>query len=201
MEELTIERECNAAVMAALQVRTESEIAARFAGGHRAYIAKWKGESAAFGWVATRYAEIGELRSRMEIPTGERYLWNFVTLKAHRGMGIYPRLLDGIVRRESSEAQRFWVAYAPENHASGSGIHKAGFVSIAELGFDTAGGPAVNALVDGGGAVAAQVLGLPETMTPLAPCWRCVRAGRGNMTCAPGSCACDYQLPEKKCAA
>ena len=198
---LAVRREADATRMAALQGRTEGEMAGRFPAGHRAYVAWYEGEPAAWGWVATRSAHIGELDSTFLIPSGERYLWNFVTLKAHRGLGIYPRLLDAIVRAESGEAERFWVAYAPENHASGAGIRKAGFAAVAELSFDAAGRPAVRAMAQDGGAAATGVLGLPEAREPLAPCWRCARAGRGTMFCAPGSCQCDYQRPEVVCAA
>lgn len=198
---LAVRREDAAAVMAALQGKAEAEITRRFAAGHRAYVAWYEGQPAAWGWVATRSAEIGELGSSFVIPGGERYLWNFVTLEPHRGLGIYPRLLDAIVRAEAREAQRFWIAYAPENHASGSGIRKAGFVVLAELSFDAAGRAALRGMIPGGGRVAARVLGLPEAQDALAPCWRCVRAGRGNMSCAEGSCRCDYQRPEAGCAA
>src|SRR3982750_2559471 len=121
---LQVAREDRADVMARMQGRAESEMVARFAAGHRAYVATRAGEPAAWGWVATHDAEIGELRSSFQIPVGGRYLWNFVTLAGHRGLGIYPHLLDAIVRAESAEAERFWVAYAPENHASGAGIRK-----------------------------------------------------------------------------
>ena len=198
---LEVRREESAAAMAALQGRAESEIARRFEGGHRAYVAWRDGAPAAWGWVATRTAEIGELGSAFAIPDGERYLWNFVTLPAHRGAGIYPRLLAAIVAAESREAERFWIAYAPENHASGAGIRKAGFVALAELSFDAAGRAALQGLVPDGGRVAARVLGLPEAPDALAPCWRCVRAGRAGMSCAPGRCRCDYQVPKSGCAA
>ena len=198
---LVIRREEDAAVMAALQKRQRDEIARRFDDGHRAYVALRDGEMAAWGWVATRRAEIGELGSTFLIPPGERYLWNFVTLEAHRGLGIYPRLLDAIVRAESREAERFWVAYAPENHASGAGIRKAGFVALAELSFDAAGRAALKSIVPGAARVASRVLGLPEAREALAPCWRCVRVGRGSKSCAPGRCRCDYQRPKSGCAA
>jgi GNAT superfamily N-acetyltransferase len=196
-----VRRETDAAVMAALQARTDGEMARRFETGHRAYVALLDGEPAAWGWVATRSAEIGELGSTFTIPRRERYLWNFVTLPTHRGLGIYPRLLDAIIDAESHEATRFWIAYAPENHASGAGTRKAGFVPVAELSFDAAGRPALKGMIPGGGRVAARVLGLPESQDALAPCWRCVRAGRGIMFCAPGSCRCDYQRPPCGCAA
>ena len=199
---LAVGREDDVAFMAALQGRTVAEMAARFAAGHRAYVARHQGEPAAWGWVATRTAEIGELRASFAIPRGERYLWNFVTLKSHRGLGIYPRLIDAIVRAESRSADRFWIAYAPENHASGSGIRKAGFVALAELSFDAGGRPALRGMLPGGGRIAAGVLGLPEAGDDLAQCWRCARAAKpAAMSCAAGRCSCDYQRPETNCAA
>src|SRR5215208_3023680 len=146
---LDVRRERRAGTMAALQQRAESDIQRRLDAGHRAYVAYLNGEPAAFGWVATRSADIGELRSTFAIPRGERYLWNFVTLERFRGLGIYPRLVDAIVRAESRDAERFWIAYAPENHASGSGIRKAGFTDLAELSFDDKGRPAIRSLVPG----------------------------------------------------
>jgi ribosomal protein S18 acetylase RimI-like enzyme len=198
---LTIAREEDAAFMAALQRRDEAEIAARFAAGHRAYVARWEGEAAAWGWVATRSAVIGELGATFALPPRERYLWNFVTLPSHRGRGIYPRLLDAIVRAESREADRFWIVYAPENHASGAGVRRAGFADLADLSFDASGRPALRELFRGGAATAARLFGLPEVGESLAPCWRCVRVGRPGMSCRPGECRCDYQRPESGCAA
>ena len=196
---LIVRRERDPAAMAALQGRTELEMRRRFEAGHHAYVAVLHGAAAAWGWAATRTAEIGELASTVVIPDGERYLWNFVTLKQFRGMGIYPRLLDGIVEAESAEARRFWIAYAPENHASGAGIRKAGFTDVAELSFDIEGRPALRPREEEGSA-AARMLGLPEGDGPLAPCWRCARAaGLAASSCASGQCCCDYQRAEAGC--
>jgi GNAT superfamily N-acetyltransferase len=197
---LQVSREMDAEHMAMLQGRTVEEITRRFDAGHRAYVARLDGVSAAWGWVATRSANIGELGATFAIPRDERYLWNFVTLPSHRGLGIYPRLLQAIVRAELTDAERFWIAYAPENHASGAGIAKAGFTTLAEMSFDADGLPALRAMVPGGARVASRVLGLRETSEPLTPCWRCVRAGRTGMTCAEGTCRCDYQRPTSGCA-
>ena len=197
---LIVKREEDAMLMAALQERTRDEIERRLAGGHRAYVACIAEEPAAFGWVATCSAEIGEMAMAFEIPSGDRYLWNFVTLPPHRGKGIYPRLLDAIVRAESAEADRFWIAYAPENHASASGITKAGFVAIAELSFDAERKPALKALLPGGGAIASRMFGVPESGGDLQQCWRCARAGRPGMKCEAGHCECDYQQPHSGCA-
>ena len=188
------------AQMSKLQERSPEEIARRFDAGHHAYVARLNDAPAAWGWVATRTASIGELGATFTIPEGDRYLWNFVTLPSHRGLGVYPRLLQAIVRAESIEAERFWIAYAPENHASGSGITKAGFVPLADMSFDAVGRPALRAIQAGGATLASAVLGIPETTDELAPCWRCVRAGRAGMHCAAGTCQCDYQRPKSGCA-
>ena len=201
LDGLVVRRVLHPAVMAALQERPVDEMTRRFADGHRAYVAEFDGMPAAWGWVATRAARIGELATTLELPAGERYLWNFVTRPSHRGLGIYPRLLQAIVRAESVHAERFWIANAPENHASGSGIRKAGFTAVVEMAFDAEGRAALHALVDGGAAAASRMLSLRESASPLTPCWRCVRAGRPAMSCAPGSCRCDYQRPQQDCAA
>lgn len=198
---LSFQRERSAAAMAAAQGRPLTEMQGRLDAGHRAYVAIWHGAIAAWGWVATRTAHIGEVGSSFAVPPGDRYLWNFVTLPTSRGLGIYPRLLDAIVRAESREAERFWIAYAPENHASGAGIRKAGFTLIAALSFDVDGQAALKGLAPGAGRIASSVLGIPEATQDLAPCWRCVRAGRDSMSCGPTQCQCDYQVPKSGCAA
>lgn len=196
---LIVTRQTDALFMAELQGRSISDIRSRFEAGHRAYLAWLDDVPAAWGWVATTQADIGEVGATFRIAEGERYLWNFVTLAAHRGLGIYPRLLRAIVHLESQDAERFWIAYAPENHASGAGIAKAGFTTLAEMSFDERGQPALRAISPNGAAIASRVLGLRETDEPLTPCWRCVRAGRVGMTCAPESCRCDYQRPTSGC--
>jgi hypothetical protein len=198
---LVVRRVLDASMMAALQRRAESDIQRRIDAGHRAYVAFLHDAPAAFGWVATESAEIGELSSTFGIPRGERYLWNFVTLEQFRGLGVYPRLVDAIVRAESFAAEQFWIAYAPENHASGSGIRKAGFTALAELSFDGEGRPALRSIIAGGALVVSRLIGLQESSDALTPCWRCVRAGRGVMYCASGECLCDYQVPTSGCAA
>lgn len=198
---LEVHQVWDADFMARLQGRSAETIQQRFADGHRAYVAWVNEEPAAWGWVATRTATIGEMSATFSLPRRERYLWNFVTLPAHRGRGIYPRMLQAIVRAEAATAERFWIAYAPENRASGSGIAKAGFTAQAEMSFDVNGQPALRPMQRGGAARVSRVLGIRETSEPLTPCWRCVRAGRGAMACAEGQCRCDYQEPKSGCAA
>jgi hypothetical protein len=72
---------------------------------------------------------------------------------------------------------------------------------VAEMSFDGEGRPALRSIVPGGAHAVSRLIGLPETNDALTPCWRCVRAGRGVMYCAPGECQCDYQVPASGCAA
>jgi GNAT superfamily N-acetyltransferase len=198
---LEVRAERSTHLMASLQNRSVEEMIRRFQNGHHAYVAWRAGEAAAWGWVATRVAHIGELDSTFTVPAAQRYLWNFVTRPAHRGLGIYPRLLDAIAEAEGSEAERFWVAYAPENHASGAGIRKAGFTDIASLSFDMQGRPAVSELVDGGARLAAHFFRIRAVHDVLAHCWRCAKHAAPRISaCHAGPCACDYQRPQAGCA-
>lgn len=199
---LAVHRELDSAAMAALQQRTVSEIEARFDAGHRAYVAMMDGVPAAWGWVATSSATIGEVKASFAVASTERYLWNFVTLPAFRGRGIYPRLLESIIASESIEGERFWIAYAPENHASGVGIQKAGFALVAELSFDVQGRAVVKDIQAGGGESVSRLLGLPATQDVIAQCWKCARGPTpADAGCATGACSCDYQRPQVGCGA
>lgn len=195
---LVVRQEGEPGVMARLQDRPVDEFQGRMAEGHTAWVARLNGVDAAWGWVATRRARIGELDLTFDVPAGERYLWNFVTRVDHRGRGLYPRLLDSIVRMESAVADRFWIVRAPENRSSGAGIQRAGFRPVATLSFDSRG----TASVAGPEAAAAsRLLAVARSAGHLAPCWRCARAGRlWIMFCRPGACSCDYQRPEVPCS-
>lgn len=205
LQSLTVSCESSASVMSMLQQRPQADIAQRFEEGHRAYVAYLDTTPVAWGWVATRTAAIGELGFSFRLLPHERYLWNFVTLAPYRGRGIYPRLVDAIVRAESAEADRFWIVYAPENRASGAGVHRAGFVDVADLSFTQHGAPALRDLLPGGARIAARVLGVAIDSKPLAPCWRCERSAAtgtaSGRSCAMGECQCDYQEPRSGCAA
>ncbi len=106
-----------------------AEVLARMQTGHRPYVARIAGVPVAYGWSATRQATIGEVGLRFAIPVGNRYLWDFATLRAWRGRGVYPQLLQAIVAHEAG-AERFWIGHVPANLASARGIVKAGFRSV-----------------------------------------------------------------------
>lgn len=162
------------AMLARLNRIALAEVHARRRDGHRPYVAFLHGVPAAYGWAAARTASIGELNLTIELPYTDRYLWDFATLPAYQSRGLYPRLLQAMLRQESPEAERFWVIYAPENRPSGAGIHKAGFVAAAELSFDT--NDQVRLLALGWherARAAAALLGVPLAADRLAPCWCC----------------------------
>lgn len=112
---------------------TADELRKRMDRGHRPYLARIHGEPAAYGWSAWERAEIGELGLDFSLPDGDHYLWDFVTLPNYRGRGIYPRMLQGIIRAELDTAERFWIGHDTGNVASARGIEKAGLPVIGEV--------------------------------------------------------------------
>ena len=105
----------------------------RMANDNKAFVALLHNTPVAFGWMARDKVRIGELDHEFILPDGNRYLWNFRTLSAYRGLGIYPALLQYILQKGDKDAQRFWIIHAPENTASLKGIRKAGFKFIGRL--------------------------------------------------------------------
>lgn len=130
---LHIEESADINLLAAISGATQAEITSRFANDHVAFVAFMKGEIAAFGWMARGKALIGELNHEFIVPESNRYLWNFRTFPAFRGLGIYPALLQYIIQFESSRAGHYWIIHAPENRASESGILRAGFEYVGKL--------------------------------------------------------------------
>jgi hypothetical protein len=111
------------------------QVARRLADRNRVFLLRLGGELAAYGWSAAGRAHIGGLDLAFVVPPGERYLWDFVTFPPYRGRGLYPLLLQEILRRESSEAEWFWIGHDAENLASRRGILKAGFAPAGEAGW------------------------------------------------------------------
>jgi len=110
-----------------------AEARERIERGHRAYVALVDDAPVGWGWSAAREASIGELWLRLRMPPGNRYLWGFETAPEWRGRGVYPRLLQCILRYEAAEAERFWIGHEPGNAASARGILKAEFEHLGEI--------------------------------------------------------------------
>jgi GNAT superfamily N-acetyltransferase len=175
-----------------------TEAARRITDGHRPYIASYRGQPAAYGWVATLAADIGELDLAFEVPSNERYLWDFKTRPEFRGLGIYPRLLNAIIRQESRTADRLWILASPENTSSNTGIARAGFRDAGTVRFTEKGTPALGLRGAGTRALAAAAfLGVALNAKPARPCWAC-EAGIGcGCTRSGGPCTCGIPLESR----
>lgn len=94
------------------------------------------GEVVSFGWVTYRDRKVGPVQLA-EMP-GRAFLYNFHTLEAQRGRGLYPALLGAmrsILGRES--VSELIIDVNTRNTASMRGIEKAGFLSVAQIGYLT----------------------------------------------------------------
>ncbi|WP_029215355.1 GNAT family N-acetyltransferase [Kallotenue papyrolyticum] len=120
-------------ILAAISGQTPAEIEQRLRAAHQPYLAWLDDQPVAYGWSATRQGAIEELELRFTIPPGNRYLWDFVTLPAWRGRGIYGRLLQAILGLEAPHAERFWIATTVDNHAAQRAILRAGFRRVDAL--------------------------------------------------------------------
>lgn len=179
---LRVERSWDVSLLSALGRLPVQEVIRRLANDHTAYVAWHRDVPAAFGWVAAGKARIGELGHEFIVPEKQRYLWNFRTLEEYRGLGIYPRLLQYIVKSEVS-ASRFWILHAPENESSRKGIEKAGFRfagSVSPYRYE--------AIVDSRAFVSEALrLGFTQSAVEQATCWKC---SSPYMSGAPGGCCC-----------
>jgi GNAT superfamily N-acetyltransferase len=151
----------NATLAEANQI-TVAEVFRRVRAGHRPYVAWADGFVVAYGWVATREASFGGGQVRFDVPAPYRYLWDFATRPAWRGRGIYPRLLQEILRLEAPDGDRFWILHEWFNTASRRGIARAGFQAAATLYFlDDGGMGLVPVDTSDRAADGAALLGLP----------------------------------------
>ena len=135
-EGFSIEESSDIMLLSTLGNTNKEDAIKRLANDNRAFVAYINHQPAAFGWMARDDAKIGELNHEFILPQGNRYLWNFRTLEAYRGLGIYPALLQYILQNGDHEANRFWIIHAPENEASLKGIQKAGFEYVGKLYLD-----------------------------------------------------------------
>lgn len=178
----------------------EREVSRRLQEGHQPYLVFLEYEPVAYGWVATKEASIGECDINISLAAGERYLWDFKTLPQWRGLGIYPYLLQGILRQERKRADRFWILHAPENQASAAGIRKAGFQSVDEVSFTSEHRVSSYALTGSPRALmGANLLGVPWSdrvpTSGLAPCWSCHIQVQQETSCA---CSASHQDGHQK---
>jgi GNAT superfamily N-acetyltransferase len=191
LEGMTVVTPTDDDILASLAQLPIEEVARRRELGHRPYLASVRGEPAAYGWVATRTCDIGELDLAFQLPAGNRYLWDFATLPQFRGRGVYPCLLAEIIRRESPPATRLWIIHAPENLPSAAGINRAGFTPVAELSFDEFSNIALAPATGTDRAdEAAELLNVPVVQEALDPCWACGGCSCDRTSESGGRCSC-----------
>ena len=134
LPEFTVEWAPDSALVERLTGLPRAEVQRRHANGNQAVAALLADEPAGYGWVARERGAIAELDFAFALPPGNRYLWDFATLAQYRGRGVYPHLLQAILRQESaSGAERIWIGYEAGNGASARGIAKAGFAEVGDL--------------------------------------------------------------------
>lgn len=124
---MEIDADPPARLIAWLAALAEAEVQRRRREDNDVFLLRVGGDPAAYGWSARGPAEIGGLNLRFTVPPGERYLWDFATLPPYRGRGLYPLLLQAILRHQMADAEWFWIGHEPHNDASRRGILKAGF--------------------------------------------------------------------------
>ena len=104
-------------------------VAARLARGCRCFAVWMDGQVAGYGWLSTGPEWIGELQLEITPGSAEGYIWNCVTVDAHRRKGIFRSLLIGIseiARRDG--LKRLWigsVAIPAEKAVGSSGFQPA----------------------------------------------------------------------------
>jgi hypothetical protein len=157
-------------LIAALNELPREEVRRRLANDNNVYVAYYKNQPAAFGWSAAGKAFIGELNHEMVLPLQHKYLWNFRTNEKFRGLGIYPQLLQYILRSESHNTQCFWILHSPENIASERGILKAGFRLIGHVSIKNLDRVITDARQE---LDYLQILGFGSSQEEQATCWMC----------------------------
>jgi GNAT superfamily N-acetyltransferase len=85
-------------------------VAQRLARGCRCYGVLIDGGIAGYGWLSVGPEWIGEIELEINPRHGEGYIWNCVTLPAHRRKGIFRSLLLGISGHARNEGlKRVWI--------------------------------------------------------------------------------------------
>jgi GNAT superfamily N-acetyltransferase len=135
---LTVEESKHVELLSNLMGFPEAALREQLWLGHRAYLARLGTLPVAVGWSATGEVALLGGRVTLHVPPNNRYLYGFVTHPDWRGRGIYPHLLQAILRTE--EQEHFWIMHLLENTSSQRGIHKAGFRVAGRLSFLPTGG-------------------------------------------------------------
>lgn len=130
--------------MEASGMYTHDVVATRLANGRLAHIVETRGSIVSYGWIALTAEPIGDLGISFRLDPGEAYIYDCATRPAHRGHGLYPLLLRGMLASLHEHGlRRVWIATAPGNLVSQRGIDRAGFQKVADVRITRQAGNAV----------------------------------------------------------
>jgi GNAT superfamily N-acetyltransferase len=125
-------REVDSAVVPAIVEAMGSEgdlVSPRMSRGCRCFGAWMGGELVGYGWLSRGPEWIGEIELEVAPGDGEAYVWNCVTLAAHRRKGVFTTLVIGISAHARGEGlARLWIGSLaiPAERAMGpSGFRRA----------------------------------------------------------------------------
>ncbi|HXG31953.1 MAG TPA: GNAT family N-acetyltransferase [Bryobacteraceae bacterium] len=109
----------------------------RIAAGDRAVVAICRGKLAHVAWVGRRNTIIAATetgpRCALDLSEEASVIYDCWTPEEFRGMGIYPAVLQSLLRQELHSGRDVWIYCTRENQASRAGIRKAGFVEAARF--------------------------------------------------------------------
>jgi GNAT superfamily N-acetyltransferase len=128
LPEFHCERVADVPLLANLHQVNLANIEARLSDANTAYVAYLEDEPVGYGWSGANSVGVADVFWPITPPNCG--LWDFFTLQAARGRGIYPQLLQAILRTEQDEAEQFWIGHRLDNAASQRGIEKAGFQRV-----------------------------------------------------------------------
>lgn len=107
-------------------------VATRMRHGSRCFGAWIGGEIVGYGWVSTAAEWIGEPQLEISPARGEAYIWNCVTLPAHRRKGVFTALLRAVKAQLKSDGlARVWIGSLDD--PAEKAFHNNGFVPAMRL--------------------------------------------------------------------
>jgi hypothetical protein len=162
----------SAADVAAAMGEEGDLVEARLARGCRCFAVRAGVEVAGYGWLSVGPEWIGELGLEIRPGPREAYIWNCVTLPAHRRRGLFCGLLQTAVELAHGEGRvRVWIGTV--DSVGESAVARAGFLPVLSIGTVEVGrlgwlfvSPAAAAEA---AAVAAALGSLGEEGSPLRP--------------------------------
>jgi GNAT superfamily N-acetyltransferase len=107
-------------------------VSLRLARGCRCFAVRVHDRLAGYGWLSTGPEWIGELGLEIRPAAAEAYIWNCVTLPAHRRRGLFRTLLSAVIRQARQEGlSRLWIGSV--DRAGEGAVASAGFRPVLHL--------------------------------------------------------------------